>query len=677
VTKLEGNPHTVLRPRGRPETTATMQSPARRTSTGMLIATADVDDADAADMVGVFQSLLPGTPAGEARRRLAMHGWNLQEALKGVAQEDVMSDAKKRPLTARAISFDGAPLFDGEPLGRDAALLAAEQEREGFAEDADGGQPTVSEDAGTARGNDEARLARLAEATSQLQAQVSEASQACSDLRNQLKDCSSKLQLLEAQHIKCEAIEGLKESLQAAERTAHDLELEVSFALMPLGSPRAPTHALAALAQARAESATLQLSLEKALSKLQTKEELIDPQKTACIELTAKISEMGGKQMELCLRVKERRVGEDVEETARVRPDMVDLTAHTRLAALPTELRACGGCVRSLAVRSEELEALPAWLGELTGLTELRVDGMESYGTLRELPDAVGQLTKLNTLELRGCREMKALPNAVSQLTALRTLELRECPRLAALPQGLRALTGLEGLLIVGCSGLQVPAWVTALTGLRVPFEEWRLRVRNGEGKEEEVLVRVRPDMVDLSAEEHTGLVALPAELRACAGCVRSLAVRSRNLEALPAWLGELTGLTELRVDGMASSCTLRELPDTVGQLKTLITLELRGFPGMTALPDAVSQLTALRTLVLRECSGLAVLPQGLRALTGLEDLLIIGCSKLRVHAWVSALPGLRVPFEERRVRVRNKQGKEVEVVLNSCLLSTPKTSPR
>ena len=42
------------------------------------------------------------------------------------------------------------------------------------------------------------------------------------------------------------------------------------------------------------------------------------------------------------------------------------------------------------------------------------------------------------------------------------------------------------------CGGLkEVPAWVTALTGLRVPFEEWRLRVWNEEGNEEEALVRV------------------------------------------------------------------------------------------------------------------------------------------------------------------------------------------
>jgi hypothetical protein len=55
---------------------------------------------------------------------------------------------------------------------------------------------------------------------------------------------------------------------------------------------------------------------------------------------------------------------------------------------------------------------------------------------------------------------------------------------------------------------------------------ELRLRVREGEDEAEEI-VRVRPDSVDLTA--HTGLVALPEELRACAGRVRSLAVRSEG----------------------------------------------------------------------------------------------------------------------------------------------------
>jgi hypothetical protein len=96
-------------------------------------------------------------------------------------------------------------------------------------------------------------------------------------------------------------------------------------------------------------------------------------------------------QVELRLRVWKR--GEEVEEIVRVRPDSVDLTAHTGLVALPEELRACAGRVRGLLVRSKRLKALPAWLGELTGLTELRVDGMAWNHSQQELPDAVGQLT--------------------------------------------------------------------------------------------------------------------------------------------------------------------------------------------------------------------------------------------------------------------------------------------
>ena len=108
-----------------------------------------------------------------------------------------------------------------------------------------------------------------------------------------------------------------------------------------------------------------------------------------------------------------------------------------------------------------------------------------------------------------------------------------------------------------------------------------------------EKIVRVRPDSVDLTANE--GLVALLEELRACAGRVWALAVRSRRLEALPAWLGELTGLTELRVD--LSYCT-----------------------GLTALPAELGALTRLRELDLFSCSGLTALPAGLGALTGLHE---------------------------------------------------------
>ena len=71
-----------------------MQSPgsALAAADGTLVEPADVDA-----MVGMFQSLLPTLDAGEAQRRLAEHGWDLQAAIKWAARED----AALAPVTGR------------------------------------------------------------------------------------------------------------------------------------------------------------------------------------------------------------------------------------------------------------------------------------------------------------------------------------------------------------------------------------------------------------------------------------------------------------------------------------------------------------------------------------------------------------------------------------------------
>ena len=190
-------------------------------------------------------------------------------------------------------------------------------------------------------------------------------------------------------------------------------------------------------------------------------------------------SEDNTQQVELRLRV--RKGVDEAEEIVRVQPDMVDLTAHTGLVALPEELRACAGRVRALAVRRERLEALPAWLGELTGLTELRVgkgwDDAENsarraewkarYCPLRELPKEVGHLRRLQKLDLSFCSGVTALPVELGALTGLRELILYHCSGLTALPAELGALTGLRELVLSLCEGLTaLPAALGALTGL-------------------------------------------------------------------------------------------------------------------------------------------------------------------------------------------------------------------
>ena len=65
---------------------------------------------------------------------------------------------------------------------------------------------------------------------------------------------------------------------------------------------------------------------------------------------------------------------------------------------------------------------------------------------LTELPAEIGQLTKLQTLHLRGNR-LAALPEWLGRLTNLRSLDLRY-NKLTALPESLGQLTNLRRLYL-------------------------------------------------------------------------------------------------------------------------------------------------------------------------------------------------------------------------------------
>ena len=236
----------------------------------------------------------------------------------------------------------------------------------------------------------EAELAKMTEARGALQAQVSEGNQTCSDLRHELKDCASKLLQLEAQHSKCEAIEGLKESLQASERRVQELELEVSKMQSKcdlLEQERVSTQRMLEnkdssgaqvmatvsklsdeLQQARAETATLQLSLNQAQSKLQDKEELIDSLQAAGIEmetaLTAKIAQTEEVQSKLDAAVQDKaeacaelQVKIDAAEQAKQGVEKELTEAQEALTAAQneaTELRANSGASANAIIQSCE-----------------------------------------------------------------------------------------------------------------------------------------------------------------------------------------------------------------------------------------------------------------------------------------------------------------------------------
>ena len=80
--------------------------------------------------------------------------------------------------------------------------------------------------------------------------------------------------------------------------------------------------------------------------------------------------------------------------------------------------------------------------------------------------------------------------------------------------------------------------------------------------------------------------------LRALAGEVRELAVRSSRLAVVPVWVGELTRLEALEVSGECDerNAVRKSLPASLGQLGALkkLTLTLTRLSGLEVLPDAV-----------------------------------------------------------------------------------------
>jgi hypothetical protein len=91
--------------------------------------------------------------------------------------------------------------------------------------------------------------------------------------------------------------------------------------------------------------------------------------------------------------------------------------------------------------------------------------------------------------------------------------------------------------------------------------------------------------------EGNAQLAEVPEGLRALAGEVRELVVRSTRLAVVPGWVGELTRLEALDVSGVCyaqRNAVLKSLPASLGQLGSLKQLTLAWLGGLEVLPDAV-----------------------------------------------------------------------------------------
>eukprot|EP00961_Rhodomonas_salina_P056653 760911-Rhodomonas_salina.1 len=103
-----------------------------------------------------------------------------------------------------------------------------------------------------------------------------------------------------------------------------------------------------------------------------------------------------------------------------------------------------------------KLADLPASVLEM-GLQRLN---LVSHGELQELPEWLKELTGLKQLELlhQSSLNLKKLPFWIGETHGLCRLDMQQCSSLRELPASMGGMTGLQRLNLSRCSSLRVPS---------------------------------------------------------------------------------------------------------------------------------------------------------------------------------------------------------------------------
>ncbi|KAG0601411.1 hypothetical protein M758_11G108300 [Ceratodon purpureus] len=250
---------------------------------------------------------------------------------------------------------------------------------------------------------------------------------------------------------------------------------------------------------------------------------------------------------------------------------------------------------------------------------------MQNCTSIITLPNSIGQLSRLQVLDLYGCQNLKRLPSTIGQLTQLQILDLQKSRSLESLPDSISALPRLQRLIIGECTSLsKVPESMGLMTGLTFfatdLATEWQV-VAVGQLHRLKVLVVVNcSDEGIIWLNEQSSL----AHLHHLSNILFHI---SPAMSKLPHTIELLTNLDWLDLWHCEN---LRELPNSIGQLKLLTRLTLRRCSSLKTLPDCLGALTSLKRLSIAHCRSLTKLPESIGHLSRLEELWIEGCGELQ-----------------------------------------------
>ena len=164
------------------------------------------------------------------------------------------------------------------------------------------------------------------------------------------------------------------------------------------------------------------------------------------------------------LEIESRALIEFVKDRQGIKAHTVDLVLMNQsaeageeplmLRTMPIGILEIKSQVQTLRAHGIIADEIPSWIGELTQLENLKLDGSthdsaENHNSvLTQLPISMGDIERLNTIALSNFIRLRELPETLGSLSSLQKLDVRGCDTLATLPVCLDQWTGMECLML-------------------------------------------------------------------------------------------------------------------------------------------------------------------------------------------------------------------------------------
>ncbi|CAN1264439.1 Disease resistance protein L6 [Linum perenne] len=261
-------------------------------------------------------------------------------------------------------------------------------------------------------------------------------------------------------------------------------------------------------------------------------------------------------------------------------------------------------------------------LDGLESLSHLKTLNLEDCLVLEKLPISLVNLTKLQELSIKRCRQLAEVMG-LERLEALRSLSMTYCPSITKFPD-LSALANLKTLDIRGCTGLTEVLVIPRLESLT------KLHMSGCSSVEEFMGIKNLGLLEDLKMSNCTLITKLP-DLSALTNLETLDISRCTGLTEVMGF-GRLESLTELNMSGCSGCTGLTEVME-FGRLESLTELNMSGCSSVEELPD----LSGLRNVVMLDIS----VCNQLKELTGIRNLELLDHLNMRNCTSIKKLPDL------------------------------------